>query len=228
MLDRPRFWWRAVKRGTTSLNTWAGWFGLIVLVLGVAAGIAVPLVFHLSHWVTAVILLAAGIIFVAEGSYLEWYEARTELATAQRERDETRRELADARRTAVSASASLKPPPFEPRLCRVAVAELAATTAQLIGVTNPAGQPERRARIYLDDMEDRPRNIMDSRYRPVIPYTVPPQGGGDPAAGDRDPARARKILGHRLYRDRRRREHERGRVRGPRPAVARSAVAARP
>jgi hypothetical protein len=44
MLNRPRFWWRAVIRGTTSLNTWLGWFGSIVLVLSVAAGIAVPLV----------------------------------------------------------------------------------------------------------------------------------------------------------------------------------------
>jgi hypothetical protein len=43
MLDRPRFWWRAATRGTTSLNTWVGWFGLIVLVLGVAAG-------SLCHW----------------------------------------------------------------------------------------------------------------------------------------------------------------------------------
>jgi putative Mn2+ efflux pump MntP len=52
------------------LNTWASWFGLVVLVLGVAAGITVPLVFHVSHWVTAVIIMGAGLLVVAEGSYL--------------------------------------------------------------------------------------------------------------------------------------------------------------
>lgn len=87
MLDRPRFWWRAVSRGTTSLNTWVGWFGLIVLVLGVAAGITVPLVFHVSHWVTAVIIMGTVLAVVAEGSYLEWKGAdelrrKTEAALA--------------------------------------------------------------------------------------------------------------------------------------------------
>jgi hypothetical protein len=77
MLDRLRFWWRAVSQGGTRLNTWAGWFGLIVLVLGVAAGVTVPLVFHLSHWVTAVILMGAALVVVAEGSDLEWKEADT-------------------------------------------------------------------------------------------------------------------------------------------------------
>jgi hypothetical protein len=38
------------------------------LLLGVAAGIAVPLVFHVSHWVTAVMIVAAVLIAVLEGS----------------------------------------------------------------------------------------------------------------------------------------------------------------
>lgn len=72
ILDRSRFWWRAVRQGTASLNTSAGWLSLVVLALGVAAGITVPLVLHVSHWVTAVIILGAALVVVAEGSYLEW------------------------------------------------------------------------------------------------------------------------------------------------------------
>jgi hypothetical protein len=72
MLDRPRFWWRAVSRGATSLKFWASWFGLIVLVLGIVAGVTVPLVFHVSHWVTTVIIMGAVLVVVTEGSYLEW------------------------------------------------------------------------------------------------------------------------------------------------------------
>jgi hypothetical protein len=32
-------------------------------------------------------------------------------------------------------------------------------------------------------MEPYPRNILEPRYAPVIAYTLPPQSGGDPAAG---------------------------------------------
>jgi len=46
--------------------TWAGWLGLIVLVLGAAAGVTVPLVFHLSHWLTAVILAAVVVAVVLD------------------------------------------------------------------------------------------------------------------------------------------------------------------
>jgi len=45
------------------------------LVLGVAAGITVPLVFHVSHWVTAIIIMGAVLVVVAGGSYLEWKDA---------------------------------------------------------------------------------------------------------------------------------------------------------
>lgn len=72
MLDRLSFWRRVLSQGAGSLNSAAGWLSLIVLVLGVAAGVTVPLVFHVSHWLTAVIVAAAVVIVVLEGSYRVW------------------------------------------------------------------------------------------------------------------------------------------------------------
>jgi hypothetical protein len=62
VLDWLNFWWRTLSQGSGSLNNAAGWLSLIVLVLGVAAGVTVPLVFHASHWLTAVIVMAAVVI----------------------------------------------------------------------------------------------------------------------------------------------------------------------
>ncbi len=114
MLDRPRFWWRAVSRGTTSLNTWVGWFGLIVLVLGVAAGITVPLVFHVSHWVTAVIIMGTVLAVVAEGSYLEWKGADELRRKTEAALEGVQAELEAARRPAVSPPPAVNPDEFKP------------------------------------------------------------------------------------------------------------------
>lgn len=114
MLDRPRFWWRAVGRGTTSLNTWVGWFGLVVLVLGVAVGITVPLVFHVSHWVTAVIIMGTVVVVVAEGSYLEWKDAAELRRKTESALEGVQAELAAARRPAVSPPPAVSPDDFKP------------------------------------------------------------------------------------------------------------------
>ena len=114
MLDRPRFWWRAVSRGTTSLNTWVSWFGLVVLVLGVAAGITVPLVFHVSHWVTAVIIMGAGLLVVAEGSYLEWKDTDESRRKTEVALEGVQAELEAARRPAVSPPPAVNPDEFKP------------------------------------------------------------------------------------------------------------------
>jgi hypothetical protein len=106
MLNRARFWCRAVSRGVTSLNTWAGWFGLTALMLSVAAGITVPVVFHVSHWVTAVIIMAAVVAVVAEGSYLEWEAADELRRKAEAELGNARRELEEGPRAAIRASAT--------------------------------------------------------------------------------------------------------------------------
>jgi hypothetical protein len=82
VLDRFNFWWRVLSQGAGSLNSAAGWLSLIVLVLGVAAGVTVPLVFHVSHWLTAVIVMAAVVIVVLEGSYRVWAVTDAERKTA--------------------------------------------------------------------------------------------------------------------------------------------------
>ena len=69
---------------------------MIVLVLGVSAGIAVPLVFSLPHWVTAVVLMGLFIAVLLEGTYNVWHATERERATlasreTQRLADETQR-----------------------------------------------------------------------------------------------------------------------------------------
>jgi hypothetical protein len=97
VLDRFSFWWRALRQGAGSLNSAAGWLSLIVLVLGVAAGITVPLVFHVSHWLTAVIVMAAVVIVVLEGSYRVWAvtdaDRKTALESARAKSDESTKAL---------------------------------------------------------------------------------------------------------------------------------------
>jgi hypothetical protein len=86
VLDRLKFWWSSLSRGVGQLYNAAGWLGLIVPVLGVAAGITVPLVFKLSPWLTAVVLMGLFIVVVLEGAYRVW-------RVAEQERDAFRGEL---------------------------------------------------------------------------------------------------------------------------------------
>ena len=72
MTSRLRFWLKALENGAASLNSAAGWFASAVLVLGVAAGVVVPVVTHVSHWLTAVIILGIILIAALEGSYRLW------------------------------------------------------------------------------------------------------------------------------------------------------------
>jgi hypothetical protein len=114
MLDRPRFWWRAVSRGATSLNSWASWFGLIVLVLGIAAGVTVPLVFHVSRWVTTGVIMGAVLVVVAEGSYLEWKDAGELRRKTEAALESMQAQLEAARRPAVSPPPAVNPDEFRP------------------------------------------------------------------------------------------------------------------
>jgi uncharacterized protein YjbI with pentapeptide repeats len=84
MIDRIRFWWRSLVRGVNWLNGAAGWLGLVVVILGIAAGIAVPLVFHVSHWLTAVVLISLLAVSVLEGSYDEWKKVNDRWTDAQK------------------------------------------------------------------------------------------------------------------------------------------------
>lgn len=96
-----------MRQGTTSLNTWVGWFSLVVLVLGVVAGITVPLVFHVSHWVTAVIIVSAALVVVAEGSYLEWKAADELRRKAELALGGAQAELESARSAAATLALSV-------------------------------------------------------------------------------------------------------------------------
>ena len=95
MHDRARFWWNSLIRGISELYDAAGWVGLVVLVLGVGAGIAVPLVFSLSPWLTAVVLLGLFLVVMAEGTYHVWHEINQQQLAALSERDATKAEIED-------------------------------------------------------------------------------------------------------------------------------------
>ena len=68
------FWLKALSKGVGQLNSAAGLVGAVILVLGIAAGIAVPQVSHISHWLTAVVLLCLLVVVLALGSYRVWSE----------------------------------------------------------------------------------------------------------------------------------------------------------
>ena len=71
MRRRLHFWWRTLTRAAVSLTNAAGWLGAAVLLLG-TAGIVIPLVFHVSFWLTAVVLLVVLLVVVLEGAYRVW------------------------------------------------------------------------------------------------------------------------------------------------------------
>jgi hypothetical protein len=104
--DRARFWWRALQLGLGGLNAVSGWLGLAVLVLGAAAGITVPLVFHVSHWLTAVVLLAILVGLVSEGTYRTWSEVDAERQAAVGQADSDRAEVLKLQGDALKALAA--------------------------------------------------------------------------------------------------------------------------
>lgn len=93
MLDRIKFWWKSVNAGVGQLYIAAGWIGLLVPLLGVAAGIAVPLVFNLSSWLTTVVLMGLLIVILLEGSYRVWHATEQRRDAALADRDAARGEI---------------------------------------------------------------------------------------------------------------------------------------
>jgi hypothetical protein len=92
--DRVTFLWRVLQRGAGQLDTWAGWASLIILILGTAAGIAVPQVFNVSNWLTAVVLLSLFILVVGEGAYRVWRETDQDRKTAMAQVNAQKAEIA--------------------------------------------------------------------------------------------------------------------------------------
>ena len=86
----PRVATQAPLRGGYEVS---GWLGLAVLVIGTAAGITVPLAFHVTHWLTAVVLLAILVVLVSEGTYRAWSEVDAEREAAVAQADSERTEV---------------------------------------------------------------------------------------------------------------------------------------
>ncbi len=85
MLDRLKFWWSSLSQGVGQLYNAAGWLGLVVPILGIAAGIAVPLVFSLSLWLTAIVIMGLFIVVMLEGTYRVWHVTGQERDAAKGE-----------------------------------------------------------------------------------------------------------------------------------------------
>ena len=96
MDDRLRFWGRTLQAGVTPLNTLGGWAGTIILIAGAAVGIVVPVVSHISLWLTAVVLLGLLVLVVAEGAYHVWHI--TDQDRAELEHQQSDEQRADAAR----------------------------------------------------------------------------------------------------------------------------------
>jgi hypothetical protein len=165
------------------LNSVAGWVTLIILVLGVAAGIAVPLVFDLSPWLTAVVLMGLFIVVMLEGSYRVW-----------RETDQQRLAALTARSAelALPATARPAPAPLQPRYRQREPYRQpdggGIVVEHRVGIRNPAGNPP-VANLRLEWTEMSPRPPNQYGYPSVTPpQPVPRLAGGDPALGISLPA----------------------------------------
>jgi hypothetical protein len=85
---------------------------------------------------------------------------------------------------AESASATPEPPPFELRhYMRKDPLAGGIVTSHFVGVANPPGQPERRARMSAESMNPYPRRRTSYGVDPAFPHAVPPESGGTSAAG---------------------------------------------
>jgi hypothetical protein len=83
-----------------------------------------------------------------------------------------------------SAPAKPEPPPFKLRHYTGEVPLAGGrVTSHFVGVANPAGQPERRAHVSVEGMNPYARNRSVFGVEPAFPHAVPPESGGDPAAG---------------------------------------------
>lgn len=86
-LDRFKFWLSSLSQGVGQLYNAAGWLGLVVPILGIAAGIAVPLVFSLSILLTVIVIMGLFIAVVLEGTFRVWRATRQERDAAKAEID---------------------------------------------------------------------------------------------------------------------------------------------
>jgi hypothetical protein len=86
---------------------------------------------------------------------------------------------------AESMPATSEPPPFGLRYyAREGPLAGGRATSHFVGVQNPAGQPERRARITAEGMDPYPQNRSQfASVEPRFSHPVPPESGGAAGAG---------------------------------------------
>jgi hypothetical protein len=186
---------RSMKAGLSPL-----WVIVTAAVAVVGGSALLAALWGVKHLIWGlIILLVAAFAVLAEGSYRlsrsRGSEHAEQVKKLEQERDATRteleeirHELEDAQRAAISAPAVLGAPPLVARYDQSAryrhpMDSQPGITEHFVGVFNPGREPARRARMHLVRMDPYPRNVLQPQYRPAIPYTVPPQSGGDPSAG---------------------------------------------
>jgi hypothetical protein len=84
----------------------------------------------------------------------------------------------------IAVNAAPEPPPFRLRhYTREASLAGGWVTSHFVGVTNPAGQPERRAHMSAESMNPYPLNRSVFGVQPGFPHAVPPESAGTATAG---------------------------------------------
>lgn len=124
-----------MRRGIETLDSAARLVALAVLILGTAAGITVSLVFDVSPWLTAVVLMGLLAVVVLEGSYRAWQETDRARLSALTARDAATQDLENQRQAHEKALAAAQAG-YE---SRVAAAE-AEHRAALEAARSPDGQ----------------------------------------------------------------------------------------
>jgi hypothetical protein len=161
---------------------------VITLVLGGSVTALTVWLANVSWVIAALVGTASLFFFYAWGAYRVWDKAQSaadethvQLDTVQRERDDAHRELEASRNAPIPALVKPAPPPFEVRYYSGGPSPDwagTAATGHYIGVTNPAGQPERRVRMSVERVDPQPPGV-----KPRLPYSVPPASGGNSAIG---------------------------------------------
>jgi hypothetical protein len=182
---------RVVKTGLSPL-----WVAITAVVALAGGSALLGVLWGVRHLAWGLVIFLAILVFVViEGSYRvarRGDEGHAEqVAKLEQDRDaaraelgEARRELGNTRRAVITGPGEPKPPPFRLRYyTRKAPLAGGRVTLHFVGVTNPAGQPERRAHMSAEGMNPYPRKRSVFGVDPAFPHAVAPESGGTAAAG---------------------------------------------
>jgi len=188
---RARHFGRVVKAGLSPL-----WVAVTAVVALAGGSVLLGVLWGVRHLVWGlVIFLAILAVVVIEGSYRVVRHGDEKHAgqvtkleqgrdAARAELEQARRDLEETRRAVTTGPDAPEPPTFKLRYyTRTAPVAGRPAVSHYVGVTNPAGQPERRAHMTAEHMEPYPRRKSVLGTDPAFPSTVPPESGGTAAAG---------------------------------------------